>query len=78
MEIRSGVQIAQLQASDVFNVSEPVAQLETFLSRAGNYILSLASKNYSTTKKLYSEDKDEIEIIGEEAAAENEKTLPGM
>ena len=51
--VRSWVQVSQIQMGDALNVSEPVDNMEEFLSALGTIVLNLASKNYTTIKKLY-------------------------
>lgn len=45
--IRSSSQIMQMQAGDIQNMSEPLDNLKTFLSTAGEMVLELASKHMS-------------------------------
>jgi hypothetical protein len=42
----------QMQAGDIQNMSEPLDNLQTFLSVAGEMILDIASKNMSAVTKL--------------------------
>ena len=50
--IRSSSQIMQMQAGDLQNMSEPLDNLESFLSVAWEMILKLASKNMIEVQKL--------------------------
>ncbi|NDK08262.1 hypothetical protein EOM39_03350 [Candidatus Gracilibacteria bacterium] len=61
----SGVAIAQLQASDSNNVSEPVDNLKTFLEELAYRVLDLASKKYNL-KKITLESGKEVSVVGSE------------
>lgn len=51
--IRSSSQIMQMQAGDIQNMSEPLDNLKSFLSVAGEMILKLASKHMVEVQKMY-------------------------
>lgn len=70
--IRSSSQIMQMQAGDIQNMSEPLDNLQTFLSVAGEMILDIASKNMSAVTKLNIGTKV-IEIQWSEAMATIDK-----
>lgn len=61
----SWVAIAQLQASDSNNVSEPVDNLKTFLEELAYRVLDLASKKYNL-KKITLESWKEVSVVWSE------------
>lgn len=70
----SGVAIAQLQASDLQNLAEPIENLKTTLEDLAIGILKLASKKYVKIRNLYGENEaneaeqdDAIPVVGAEA-----------
>ena len=70
--VRSWVQVSQIQMWDILNVSEPVDNLEDFLSCIWEVILSMVSKEYKMLKKMYIW-WEEVEIIGQQWAETMEK-----
>jgi len=60
--IRTGIGIAQLQASDLNNISEAVDNLKEFLWTIAEYVLNMASKEYTTVKKLYYV-KEDVQVV---------------
>ena len=60
--IRSASQISQIQAGDVQNMSESMENLKTFMSKVGEMILDIWSKNISTVIKLQ-DNKEIIEAV---------------
>lgn len=53
----SGIAIAQLQASDLQNIAEPIENLKTTLEDLAIGILKLASKKYNKIRNLYEQDE---------------------
>jgi Na+-transporting NADH:ubiquinone oxidoreductase subunit NqrC len=62
----------QMQAGDIQNMSEPLDNLKSFLSIAGEMILKLASKNMSEVQKMRVGSKV-IQIQGSQASATLDK-----
>jgi len=71
--IRSASQISQIQAGDVQNMAEATDNLRTFLSKVGEMILEIASKNIHKTIKLQTEKGEVLDVIGSQAQIEEEK-----
>ena len=70
--IRSSSQIMQIQAGDIQNMSEPLDNLKSFMSIAGEMILSLISKNMIGQSSIRVNWKI-IPIVGSEATTELDK-----
>lgn len=68
----SGVAIAQLQAADLNNISEPVDNLKTMLEEVAYRILSLAS-DYLALKTVSDENNVPIKMVGANLSASLEK-----
>lgn len=68
----SWVAIAQLQASDNNNVSEPVDNLKTFMEEMAYRILDLASRFYNL-RQIQIEGWEEKSIVGEQVANSSEQ-----
>lgn len=77
----SGVAIAQLQASDLQNLAEPVENLKSALEDLAVGIFKMASKSYSKVRKLYEQEGDEpesFEVKGADAVSPSSALDPSF
>jgi len=64
---QSGIAIAQKQAGDIFNVTEPAQNLSIFIGSIFKHIIALASKKYVVSRTIYDEEGKEYKVIGDAA-----------
>ena len=61
----SGIALAQKQAGDIFNVSEPTENLAMFVGAVFKHVIALASKKYVTSRNIYDEEGNSYKVIGD-------------
>ncbi len=69
----SGIALAQKQAGDIFNITEPVENLSVFCGAIFKYIVALANEKYVVTRTVYDDDEVPYKIIGDSSGKNTPK-----